>query len=147
MLRTKALLWWIPATVVAMIAVAEGGMHMGAARAARQSSSSNVAACPTRQLAVDLDGDGKAETVRIVRVDGDAWVDVWSGAMMLSSTRVGAWRDDASLEALDVNGDGRIDVVRRWSDGRAFDAGWAGVTGSTCVAQNDIAAPNQLARR
>jgi hypothetical protein len=142
-----------------MIAVAEGGMHMGAARAARQSSASGIAACPTRQLAVDLDGDGKAETARIVRVGDDAWVDVWSGATMLSSTRVGAWRDDAALEALDVNGDGRIDVVRRWSegpeqhaqvwlsDGRAFDAGWAGVTGTTCVAQNANGAHNEMARR
>jgi hypothetical protein len=64
---------------------------------------------------------------------------------------VGAWRDDAAIEALDVNGDGKIDIVRRWtegstqhaqvwlSDGRAFDEGWSGVTGSTCVAQNDVA--------
>ena len=104
-------------------------------------------------MAVDLDGDGKAETVRIVRVGDEAWVDVWSGTMMLSSTRVGAWHDDAAIEALDVNGDGKIDVVRRWaegpeqhaqvwlSDGRAFDAGWSGVTGNVCVAQNEHRPP------
>lgn len=151
MLRTKALLWWIPATVVAMIAVAEGGMHMGAARAARQSSAGAAVVCPTRQLSVDLNGDGKVESVRIVRVNDDAWVDVWSGVTMVSSTRVGGWHDDAALEAVDVNGDGKIDVVRHWSegpeqhaqvwlsDGRAFDEGWSGVTGNTCVAQNDVA--------
>ena len=51
------------------------------------------------------------------------------------------------IEALDVNGDGKVDVVRRWSEGpeqhaqvwlsdgsRAFDEGWSGVTGATCVA-------------
>ena len=148
MLRTKARLWWSPATVVAMIAVAEGGMHVGAARAARHAVA--PAACPTRQLAVDLDGDGTPEAVRIVRVGDEAWADVWSGASLVSSTRVGAWREDAGIEALDVNGDGKIDVVRRWSegpeqhaqvwlsDGRAFDAGWAGVTSNTCLAQNDV---------
>lgn len=148
MLRTKALLWWIPAAAVAMIAVAEGGMHVGAARAARHVD--GPAACPTRQLAVDLDGDGTPESVRIVRVGDDAWADVWTGTALRSSTRVGQWRDDAVIEALDVNGDGKIDVVRRWSegpeqhaqvwlsDGRAFDAGWGGVTSNTCVAQNDV---------
>ncbi|MCU1281660.1 MAG: hypothetical protein JWM53_5206, partial [bacterium] len=96
------------------------------------------------------DGDGVAESVRLVRVGGDAWADVWTGTMLRSSTRVGAWRDDAALEALDVNGDGKVDVVRRWSegpeqhaqvwlsDGNAFDAGWSGVTGNTCVAQADV---------
>ena len=148
MLRTKALLWWIPAAVVAMIAVAEGGVHVGAARAARQP---DAAACPTRQLAVDLDGDGTAEAVRIVRVGNDAWADVWTGGALRSSTRVGQWRDDAIIEALDVNGDGKVDVIRRWSegpeqhaqvwlsDGNAFDEGWSGITGNTCVAQADVA--------
>jgi len=152
MLRMKALLWWIPATVVAMVAVAEGGLQMGAARATRHARTVEVAACPTRQLEVDVDGDGKTEMVRMVRVGGDAWADVWSGTQMLSSTRVGAWREDAALEALDVNGDGKIDVVRRWaegpaqhaqvwlSDGRAFDQGWAGVTSHhSCVAQAELA--------
>jgi hypothetical protein len=149
MLREKALLWWIPALVVAMIAVAEGGMHMGAARAARRHRAPEICAggCATRQVAVDVDGDGMVEQVRMVRVGDDAWADVWSGEALLSSTRLGAWHDDAAIEALDANGDGRVDVVRRWSEGpeehaqvwlsdgsRAFDEGWAGVTGATCVA-------------
>jgi hypothetical protein len=150
MLRTKTLLWWIPATVVAMVAVAEGGMHMGAARATRRASAHNVAACTAQKLAVDLDGDGTPELVRVVRVGGDAWADVWAGTTLRSSTRIGTWREDAAVEALDVNGDGKIDLVRRWtegpeqhaqvwlSDGAAFDAGWSGVTGNTCVAQNDV---------
>jgi hypothetical protein len=81
-----------------------------------------------------------------VRVGDDAWADVWAGTTLRSSTRLGAWRDDAALEALDVNGDGKIDLVRSWgegpeqqaqvwlSDGNAFDEGWSGVTGNTCVA-------------
>jgi hypothetical protein len=158
MLRTKTLLWWIPATVVAMVAIAEGGMHMGAARASRHASGQDVA-CHAQQVTVDLEGDGRAETVRLVRVGDQAWADVWSGAALRSSTRLGAWHDDAAIEAFDVNGDGKTDVVRRWaegpaeyaqvwlSDGTAFDEGPAGITGSdACVAQAD-AAPAQLARR
>jgi hypothetical protein len=153
MLRTKTLLWWIPATVVAMVAVAEGGMHMGAARAARHAGArAAAAACHARQVVADLNGDGVMATVRLVRVGDDAWADVWSGTTLRSTTRVGAWREDAVLEALDVNGDGKIDIVRRWSegpeqhaqvwlsDGSAFDAGWAGVTGNACFAQADVAA-------
>jgi hypothetical protein len=152
MLRTKTLLWWIPATVVAMVAVAEGGMHMGAARATRHAGTHGAGAtCRARHVSADLDGDGTPETVRMVRVGDDAWADVWAGTTLRSSTRLGAWRDDAALEALDVNGDGKIDIVRRWSegleqhaqvwlsDGAAFDAGWAGVTGNVCVAQADVA--------
>ena len=96
---------------------------------------------------MDLDGDGRAEQVKLVRVGDEAWADVWSGASMRSSTRVGAWREDATIEALDLNGDGRADLVRRWSegpeqhaqfwisDGNAFDEGWSGITANHCVAQ------------
>jgi hypothetical protein len=144
MLRMKSLMWWVAAAVVAVVALTASGVHMGA-RAAKKSPA--TAACRARELAVDLDGDGRAETVRLVRVGDDAWADVWSGALMRSSTRVGAWREDAALEALDVNADGKVDLVRRWSegheehaqvwlsDGRAFDEGWSGITGHTCVAQ------------
>jgi hypothetical protein len=149
MLRTKTLLWWIPATVVAMVAVAEGGMHISAARAGRHGAAHHAAAatCRARQIVADLDGDGVAETVRLVRVGDEAWADVWSGHALRSSTLVGAWRDDATLEALDVNGDGKADLVRSWaegpeeyaqvwlSNGTAFDAGWTGTTASDCAAQ------------
>ena len=153
MLRTKALLWLIPAAVVAMVAVAEGGMHVGAARATRHGSAHGAAAaasCRARHVVADLDGDGSKELVRMVRVGDDAWADVWAGATLRSSTRIGAWHEDAALEALDVNGDGKVDIVRHWSegpelhaqvwlsDGAAFDEGWAGVTGNACVAQADL---------
>ena len=150
MLRTKLLLWSIPAAIVAMVAVADGGMHVGAARATRHEGV-HGAACRARHVVADIDGDGTPETVRMVRVGDKAWADVWSGTNLRSSTRVGAWRDDATLEALDVNGDGKIDLVRRWSegpaehaqvwlsDGAAFAEGWSGVTGTTCVAQADVA--------
>ncbi len=143
MLRTKTLLWLIPATVVAMVAVANGAMRM---RGTRHAAAPTHAAC-AHELAIDVDGDGTTETVRLVRVGDDAWADVWAGASMRSTTRVGAWRDGAALEAIDVNGDGRVDLVRRWregaekhaqvwlSDGSAFDEGWSGLSDDTCFAQ------------
>lgn len=154
MLRTKTLLWWIPATVVAMVAVAEGAMHVSTTRAthhARHGAAVASATCKTRHVVADLDGDGTPETVHMVRVGNDAWADVWTGTTLRSSTRIGTWRDDAAIEALDVNGDGKVDLVRHWaegpelhaqvwlSDGTAFDEGWSGVTGNTCVAQADVA--------
>jgi hypothetical protein len=151
MSRTKTLLWSIPTIVVALVAVADAGMHMGASRHAHATAPTPSASCHARQVNADLDGDGTAETVHLVRVGDDAWADVWAGPLLRSSTRLGPWHDDAVLEALDVNGDGKIDVVRRWSegpakhaqvwisDGNAFDAGWAGVTGNACVAQADRA--------
>src|SRR6185437_1440713 len=88
MLRTKALLWWIPATVVAMVAVAEGGMHVGATRAVRHKThAAATEACRARHVAVDLDGDGTPELVRMVRVGNEAWADVWAGTTLRSSTR------------------------------------------------------------
>jgi hypothetical protein len=146
MMKMKTLLWWIPAALVAMVAVAESGMQMSA-RAAKRADATATMRCHAREVAVDLDGDGRAESVRLVRVGDDAWADVWTGASMRSTTRVGAWHEDATLEALDVNGDGKIDLVTRWStgpeqhaqvwlsDGLAFEEGWSGVAGNTCIAQ------------
>lgn len=144
MLTTK-LLWSIPAALFAVFALVEGGAHVGGAQGAAHKA--QPAHCRAHEVAVDLDGDGHAEEVRLVRVGDDAWADVWAGANLRSTTRVGAWRDDDALEALDANGDGRIDLVRRFrqgpeehaqiwlSDGLAFDEGWSGVTGNACLAQ------------
>jgi hypothetical protein len=141
MSSSKLLVWSIPAALVVLMALVEGGAQ-SRARAARRAPAS----CAARELAMDVDGDGTAERVQLERVDDDAWADVWSGTSLRSSTRVGGWRDDATLEALDVNGDGKLDLVRRWheggeahaqvwlSDGNAFDEGWSGVTAS-CIAQ------------
>jgi hypothetical protein len=149
-MKRKTLLWWVPAALVAVVAVAEGGMRVAANAAKRSNAKAQVSAtadCRAHELSMDLDGDGRMETVRMVKVGGDAWADVWSGASMRSSTRLGAWHDNADLEAIDVNGDGHIDLVRRWSegkqqhatvwlsDGSAFDEGWSGITANRCLAQ------------
>jgi hypothetical protein len=96
---------------------------------------------------MDVAGTGAPATVRVTRVDGDAWADVYVDGNIRSTTRIGAWRDDATLEALDVNGDGRADLVRHYqvdgkpvaqvwlSNGSAFDEGWTGAAQVTCVAQ------------
>jgi hypothetical protein len=147
-MKTKTLLWWFPASIVAIVAVVEGGMHMGARAARRQATHAPVTAtCTAREVAVDLDGDGRAELVKLVRVGDDAWADVWSGDALKSSTRVGAWYDDVALETGDLNDDGKTDLIRRWSqgpeqhaqfwlsDGTAFEEGWSGITANHCVAQ------------
>ncbi len=140
----RTLLWWIPAAAVAVVALVEGGMHVGAHAAKRAPA---AVSCATRELAIDVDGDGRPETLRLVRVGDQAWADVWAGAAMRSTTRLGAWHEVVALEAMDVNGDGKADLVRRWADGRqehaevwlsdgtAFEAGWSGTGPRTCIAQ------------
>jgi hypothetical protein len=142
-MRSKALLLWVPAVIVALMAVVEGQMH-SSARAARNSE---LAACKARSFEVDVDGDGRPEQLRLVQANGDTWIDVWHNGALRSSTRLGAWHDDAEIDTIDVNGDGRTDLVRRWnegaearaqvwlSDGVAFEDGGSGVTAPTCVAQ------------
>lgn len=145
MSRTKLL--WIGAALIGTVGLADGAVQMRRAHTAAHPVAAR-AHCPTHALAVDLDGDGTAELVRLERVGDEAWADVWSGTSLRSTTRVGAWHDDAELEALDVNGDGRIDLVRRFSvgpeqhaeiwladDGLAFAEGWSGITANTCLAQ------------
>lgn len=139
-MKRNVLVWWIPSVVVAMLALAEGAVrvHPRTAAAARP--------CVTNELAMDVAGDGRAATVRVVHVDDDAWANVLVDGNLVSSTRVGAWHDDVSLESLDVNGDGRADLVRRYqegdkrvaevwlSDGAAFEQGWRGPSEAICVA-------------
>jgi hypothetical protein len=141
MLRKRTLLLWVPATLFAVMAVAEGAMHV------RNGASHQRASACVRELSVDLDGDGRRETVRLTRVGNEAWADVWTGAQMRSTTLLGAWRDDASLSAFDFNGDGKLDLVSSWTegmqpraaiwftDGLAFEQGPSGPAGNACVAQ------------
>jgi hypothetical protein len=80
-------------------------------------------------MAADVDGDGAAELVRRVHDDGRAWVDVWrwSGARLdlVSSSALGTWRDDATELAMDVDGDGLTDLVRRYAkDGAPWAEVW-----------------------
>lgn len=79
------------------------------------------AGAEARELAADVDGDGAAELVRRIHDDGRAWVDVWrwTGTRLdlVSSSALGAWRDDATELAMDVDGDGLTDLVRRYSEG------------------------------
>ena len=143
-MKYKSLALWAPVVVLGVVATVAGGLH-ASARAAREVRATG---CKMQSIDVDLDGDGRPEQVKIVRADGDAWADVWQNGEMRSSTRIGAWHDDAELEAADVNGDGRNDLVRRWSQGSqqlaqvwlsnglAFEAGaTTGYVSNRCVAQ------------
>ena len=142
----KSSLIWVPVALLAVSALVEGSMHAHAARQAKQPIVA-AAPCSTRQLEVDVAGDGRTEQVILTRIGDESWADVYFRGDLQSSTRVGKWHDDAAIEALDVNGDGRTDLVRRWteggqehaqvwlSDGGAFEAGWTGLSNATCVAQ------------
>jgi hypothetical protein len=134
----RAVLWWIPAIAVATLALAEGTMRSRAPLAHPP--------CAT-ELTMDVGGNGGLANVVLERVGDDAWVDVLIGGDIVSTTRVGAWRDGASLEAVDADGDGKMDLVRRYSDhgrpvadvwisdGQAFEQGWQGASEARCVAQ------------
>jgi hypothetical protein len=140
-MKRNVLLWWIPAIAVALLALAEGGMHSH-----RRHASAATRPCATTELTMDVAGNGKKATVRMVRIDDDAWADVLIDGNLKSTTRVGTWRDDAALQAIDANGDGRADLVRRYeengkhvaevwlSDGTAFEQGWRGPSDAVCVA-------------
>jgi hypothetical protein len=140
----RTLLWWIPAALLASVALVEGAVRVGA-RAVEPRAA--APACSANDLAMDIDGDGKLEHVRLVRVDDDAWADVYSAnGSLRSSTRVGAWHESQSMEGFDADGDGQTDLVRRWkqgdqsqvqvwrSNGNAFEPGSQGPIDRTCVA-------------
>jgi hypothetical protein len=140
----KSSLVWVPVALLAVSAMVEGSMHARAARQAKPVVA--TASCHARQLEIDLAGDGRTEQVMLTRIGDESWADVYFAGELRSSTRVGAWHDDAALEAIDVNGDGRTDLVRRWSEGSqehaqvwlsnggAFEEGWSGISNATCVA-------------
>jgi hypothetical protein len=146
-MMSRALLWWMPATLIAGVALVQAAQHVYTGHKAEAAPVAN--ACASAEVLMDMDGDGRNELVRLVRIDGDAWADVYSAdGNLRSSTRVGRWREPPSISAVDANGDGRMDLVRRWSerdtpyaqvwlavDG-AFEEGWQGPVSRLCVASS-----------
>jgi len=138
-MKRNVLLWWIPAIAIALLALAEGATRVRPSHAATQP-------CATSELVMDVAGDGHAATVRLAHIGDDAWADVLVDGNLKSTTRVGTWRDEVALQAVDINGDGRADLVRRFqdggkrvaevwlSDGVAFEQGWRGPSEGVCVA-------------
>jgi hypothetical protein len=141
----KSSLVWIPVALLALSAMVEGSMHARAAH--KHKPLAALANCHARPVDVDIAGDGRTEQVMLTRIGNDSWADVYLDGELRSSTRVGAWHNDAAVEAIDVNGDGKTDLVRRWtegseehaqvwiSDGGSFEEGWSGISNATCVAQ------------
>jgi len=143
-MRSKAMLLWVPAVLMGMMAVVEARMQASRAHVGRVHEGT---VCSARLFDIDVDGDGRPEQLRVVRASNDTWVDVWHNGMLRSSTRLGTWRADAEIDTVDVNGDGRTDLVRRWheggetraqvwlSDGAAFEDAGSTVSSPTRVAQ------------
>ncbi|HEX4458901.1 MAG TPA: hypothetical protein VIA18_13085, partial [Polyangia bacterium] len=101
----KSSLIWVPVALLAVSAMVEGSMHAHAARKATPvvAPTAMNAPCSTRQLEVDVAGDGRTEQVILTRIGDESWADVYYKGDLQSSTRVGTWHDDAAVEALDVN--------------------------------------------
>jgi FG-GAP-like repeat len=93
----------------------------------------------TGELAVDVDGDGRADRVRWTRQDDAFWLDVSLAGegdaqdtfALRSTTRIAAAGSGLSVSAVDLNRDGRMDLLVRdarghttawFSDGLAFEA-------------------------
>lgn len=149
---TWKLVGWLRTTLASVLALAPlAAPHRGPAGA-------GVA---TSELAIDVDGDGRADRVRWTRHDDAFWLDVElaarsdaEGALApRSTTRVVPVADGScwTVSAADVNGDGRMDVLVRdarghtmvWvSDGLAFEP--AARSGPGCVA---TAQPTEGAKR
>ena len=81
--------------------------------------------CAIAELPMDVNGDGKMDLVRRGRSGSNATASVWlsngTGFTNVSSVSVGSWSisgDTAIAELpMDVNGDGKKDLVRRWHNG------------------------------
>lgn len=128
---TWKLVGWLRMALMSILALAP---------LAAQRRAADAVPCPTTELRIDVDGDGKADRVRLMRYDDAFWLDVTlagtgapDGLALRSTTRVApaAAGERWSLRAADVDGDGKMDVLVRdfggrttaWlSDGLAFTA-------------------------
>jgi hypothetical protein len=127
---TWKLVGWVRTALASVLALAPLAAEHGGPDAALRA---------TGELAIDVDGDGRADRVRWTRQDDAFWLDVsLAGAgdaqdtfTLRSTTRVAAAGSGLSVSAADINRDGRMDLLVRdargrtttwFSDGLAFEA-------------------------
>lgn len=82
---------------------------------------------PPVELAMDVDGDGNLDVVRVTRGADSYWADVWIGGQLKSTTRILDSQDGAALElaAMDINSDGRSDLILSWYlNGHGWTRAW-----------------------
>src|SRR5260370_25206296 len=68
---------------------------------------------PPVELAMDVDGDGNLDVVRVTRGADSYWADVWIGGQLKSTTPILDGQEGAALElaATDIHADGRSHLI------------------------------------
>jgi len=113
-----------------------------------QSSNASIGGFCTciQDLVMDVNGDGKADIVRLwqngTQQNAIVWLSNGSGFTQVSNASIGTY--DASIQQypMDVNGDGKTDLVRIWQNGtQAYAAVWLSTgTGFTQVSNAPVGA-------
>jgi hypothetical protein len=74
-----------------------------------------------QEYVMDINGDGKSDLVRLWQNGSQTYAAVWlstgSGFTEVSNGPIGSWSTSFNYLVMDVNGDGRSDLVRLWQNG------------------------------
>lgn len=88
-----------------------------------------------RELPMDIDGNGSSELVRLWCYNGLTYAHVleWTGSSFTQkwNQQVGGWSEDIHDVVMDVNGDGKSELIRMWNNSGmtyAHVLGWDGIS-------------------
>src|SRR6266403_754181 len=85
---------------------------------------------------MDINGDGRNDLVRLwqngSRTYADVWLSTGRGFKEASNADIGPWSSAFHYFVMDVNGDGKSDLVRMWQNGTLeYAAVWSGTADPT----------------